>query len=281
MTAREVAARAVEVLRAAGSAQADASIDVDVLVRHVLGWDRATLLLRRDETVPPAAQAEIERLVDRRAGREPVAYLTGTREFYGRPFAVSSAVLIPRPETELVVDAVLARTPPDAPLHIVDVCTGSGILAVTLAAERPAARVTASDISRPALAVAHNNASTHGVRQRLALVEADLLCGLAGPFDVIVANPPYVRRGDAPGLSRDVRNFEPAVALFGGDDGLEVLTRLLAESTRRLAPGGLFVMEFGAGQQYDVAHRATHAGFEVEDVLDDLQGIARVLVCRL
>jgi release factor glutamine methyltransferase len=194
---------------------------------------------------------------------------------------VSPAVLIPRPETELIVDAVLKNTAPEAAGRVADVCTGSGILAVTLACERRYATFVATDISSDALAVARHNADTHGVSPRIAFVEGDLLGATPGPFDVIVANPPHVPTRDAPGLSPDVRDFEPAVALFGGSDGLDVVARLMEEVAGRLTPHGIFVMEFGAGQQYDVAHHATNAGLEVLQITADLQGIPRVVLCRL
>lgn len=258
-----------------------ARVDADVLARHVLGWDRATLLLRRDEPMPADAAATYEALVARRQRHEPVAYLTGGREFFGRPFVVSPAVLIPRPESELVVEYVLRHTPADAPLRVADVGTGSGILAVTVACERPRARVVALDISPEALVVARDNARALGAASRVAFVVGDLLAPIGGAFDLIVANPPYVALRDAPGLSPDVRDFEPSVALFGGPDGFDLVSRLMVEASQRLAPGGLFLMEFGAGQGYDVGRHATSAGFDVLEILDDLQGIERVLVGRL
>ena len=278
---RVVIARGVARLRDAGFTPAHAARDADVLVRHVLGWDRASLLLRRDEPMPVDAHAAFDALIARRATREPVAYLTGTREFYGRDFEVSPAVLIPRPETELIVDAVLKHTPREAALRVADVGTGSGILAVTLACERPMITVVATDISPAALAVARRNAEAHGVSSRISFIEGDLLAATRGPFDVIVANPPYVPTRDAPGLSPDVRDFEPAVALFGGNHGLAVAARLMEDVARQLAPDGIFVMEFGCGQQYDVAHHTTNAGLEALQVIADLQGIDRTVVCRL
>lgn len=278
---RAAVASAAARLRDAGLLPSDAALDADVLVRHVLGWDRATLLVRRDELLPSAAAAAFEALVERRTTREPVAYLTGTREFYGRAFHVSPAVLIPRPETELIVDAVLARTTPAAARVVGDVCTGSGILAVTLACERPRVEVVATDLSAEALAVARCNADAHGVGDRIAFVEGDLLLPAPGAFDVIVANPPYVPARDAATLAPDVRTFEPGIALFGGEDGLAIVERLVVQAAARLAPGGIFVMEFGAGQQYDVAHLVTSAGFEILQTANDLQGIPRVVVCRL
>jgi release factor glutamine methyltransferase len=277
--ARMAAAEAA--LRAVGLSPDQARVDADVLARHVLGWDRATLLLRRETPMPPDAARVYDQLVARRARREPVAYLTGTREFYGRPFRVSPAVLVPRPETELVVDQVLRRTGSGAPLRVADVGTGSGILAVTIACERPRAHVVAIDISAEALAVARENTRAHEVAARVACVRGDLLESLSGPFDVIVANPPYVPERDAPGLAPDVRDHEPALALFGGDDGLAVIRRLARQAAARLVPAGLFVMEFGAGQGYDVAHHVSDAGFEAVDVLEDLQGIDRVVAGRL
>lgn len=280
-TVREVIARGAATLSDAGFVTASAARDADVLVRHVLAWDRATLLLRRDEPMPAGAHAIFVALIARRATREPVAYLTGTREFYGRDFQVSPAVLIPRPETELIVDAVLTHTAPEAALRVADVGTGSGILAVTLACERPMITVVATDISLAALVVARRNAEAHGVSSRIGFIEGDLLAATRGPFDVIVANPPYVPTRDAPGLSPDVRDFEPAVALFGGNHGLDMAARLMEDVVRQLAPDGIFVMEFGCGQQYDVAHHATNAGLEVLQVIADLQGIDRTVVCRL
>lgn len=278
---RAEVARAVGRLRDAGLPASDAARDADVLVRHVLGWDRATLLLRRDEPLSPTAAAAFEALVTRRSTREPVAYLTATREFYGRDFHVSPAVLIPRPETELIVDAVLAGTPRDAVRRIADVCTGSGILAVTLACERPRVEVVAADVSAEALAVARRNAAAHRVADRIAFVEGDLLLPAPGPFDIIVANPPYVPARDAATLAPDVRGFEPGLALFGGDDGLAIVRRLVVQAAARLTSAGIFVMEFGAGQQYDVARLITSAGFEILQTADDLQSIPRVVVCRL
>jgi release factor glutamine methyltransferase len=279
-TVRESIDEAVRVLEAAGHRRDGARIDADVLTRHLLDWDRATMLLRCDEPMPPAAGDRLDALIARRAAREPVAYLTGVREFYGRAFAVSPAVLIPRPETELVVDAVLKRMAPDSTARVVDVGTGSGVLAVSLAAERRHVRVDATDISEDALAVARQNAATHGVEGRIHFHCGDLLAPLPGPFDVIVANPPYVPLRHAAGLSPDVGRYEPPVSLFGGDNGLDLVTRLLREAVARLAPGGWLAMEFGMGQEYDVAELATASGLVIDEVLPDLQGIARVIVCR-
>lgn len=271
---------AVVRLQAAGLEVSHARVDADVLMRHVLGWDRATLLLRRDDPLSPEDAAAYEALVARRGDRQPVPYLTGSREFYGRRFFVTPAVLIPRPETELVVDLVLRHTDRDARLRVADVCTGSGILAVTLACERRECRVVATDLSRAALSVARRNVQAHDVASRVVLVEGDLLSAIGGGFDVLVANPPYVPSTDAPTLTPEVYAHEPGVALFGGPDGLDVIGRLLPQAAARLRPGGWFVMEFGLGQRYDVVAHATRAGFDVESVVPDLQGIPRVLLGR-
>ncbi len=277
---RRVVAAARQRLLDAGLDARHAHLDPEVLARHVLRWDRATWITRAEEPASPDFLARFEALVARRANREPVAYIVGHREFYGRDFAVSPAVLIPRPETELIVDFVLARLPAERFLRLVDVGTGCGALAVTLAAERPAWHVEAVDISGAAIDVARRNAATHGVAEHVTFLQGDLLAPTMGLFDAIVANPPYVARRDAPGMSPDVVGHEPHVALFGGQDGMDIPRRLLAEAAGRLVPGGVIVMEFGYGQQEPVEEAARAAGLHVVEVLEDLQGIARTLVAR-
>ena len=279
-TARHALRDAAARLEAAGIAAADARVDADVLLRHVLGWDRATLLLRRDEPLRRQDADAFSTLVTRRLDRVPVAYLTGVREFYGRPFQVTPAVLIPRPESELLVDLVLQHADDGARRRVADVCTGSGMLAITLACERPGCRVVGTDVSRAALQVARGNVQDHVVAPRVVLVECDLLSAVGEGLDVIVANPPYVPASEADTLAPEVAVHEPGLALFGGDDGLAVIRRLLPEARRCLRPGGRFLMEFGAGQRYDVVHLAAQAGLDVTDVVADLQGIPRVLCCR-
>lgn len=251
-----------------------------MLARHVLGWDRATWITRADAPEPDAFADAYERLLARRATREPVAYILGHREFYGRDFHVDARVLVPRPETEAIVDAVLARLPADGFVRLVDIGTGSGALALTLAAERPAWHVEAVDVSEAAVAVARRNARALGVDGRVTFLIGDLLAPTMGLFDAIVSNPPYVATRDTPGLSPDVRDHEPHVALFGGPDGMDLPRRFLLEAAPRLVPGGLLVMEFGYGMQEPVEDAARAAGLEVETVLEDLQGIARTLVAR-
>lgn len=277
-SARHAAATARDRLVAGGVSVRDARMDAELLARHVLGWDRAAWLTRADQPASAAFLDAYARLIERRARREPIAYITGTREFYGREFHVSPAVLIPRPETELIVDVVLQRVSSETRARLVDVGTGSGALAVTLAAERPGLHVQATDVSAAALVMARWNAARHAVGTRVVFHEGDLLLPTTGRFDVIVSNPPYVARRDAPGMSPQVRDYEPSVALFGGEDGLALVNRLLGQIAGRLAPGGWLAMEFGDGQEDRAVQAAAHAGLRVEQVLADLQGIPRVLV---
>src|ERR1700674_5912187 len=203
-----------------------------LLLGAVLGLSEAQVMARDDQPVPPAAAARFEALLARRLGGEPVAYLLGEREFYRRSFAVDERVLIPRPETEHLVEAALTLALPPAP-RILDVGTGSGCLAVTLALELTGARVVAADLSPAALAVAAGNARRHGVAGRVAAAASDLIAAFdLSRFDLVVSNPPYVDPGDAPALSPEVCNFEPHLALFSPDSGDAVLARLIRECAR-------------------------------------------------
>jgi release factor glutamine methyltransferase len=275
-----VAAR--ERLVDAGVFPENATIDAEVLARGVLGWDRARYLADRGERPPDGFTRQYDAWIARRADREPVAQILGRREFWGREFSVTRDVLTPRPETELVVEEVLARFAgsPD-PRHVADVGTGSGILAITLALQWPDAAIVATDISSEALGVASTNAGTHGVEGRVRFVRTSLLEGVSGPFDVVVSNPPYVPDGARHALSRDVRDYEPSVALFGGSDGFDLIKALLPQAARVLATGGLLVHEFGAGQEERMrAAAAGEARLELLAIRDDLQRIPRVAVFR-
>jgi release factor glutamine methyltransferase len=267
----------------AGLAAADATADVDVLARHVLDWDRARLLAHRRDPLPPAFLDRFAALVDRRVDRVPVAYLTGTREFYGLDFEVTPDVLIPRPETELAVEAALdVLAAPGSSGRAVDVGTGSGCIAVALAVARADATVVAVDRSRAALAVAKRNARRHGVGDRLALVAGDLVTALSPRrlVDVVVSNPPYVPDA-SPDVAVDVARHEPAAALYAGPDGLDVVRRLLVEGAPLVRPGGSLIMEIGIGQADAVAAAAAHGGVWSETAFrQDLQGIARVAMLR-
>jgi release factor glutamine methyltransferase len=262
-------------------------VDAEVIARAILGWDAATWLTRQRERATTDFAEAFGAAIARRLAAEPVAYITGRREFYGRAFAVSPDVLIPRPETELVVDEALAaiaerrNAAADRPLRVADVGTGSGCLAVTLAAECPDITVVGTDISPGALSVASTNASRLGVSARITFRLASLLSGINTAFDVIASNPPYVARRDAASLFPDVRDYEPDPALFGGDDGLEVIRDLVPSAAEALLEGGWFLMEIGAGQAAAVTAliEATD-GLELIHVGADLAGIPRVVVAR-
>jgi release factor glutamine methyltransferase len=265
----------------AGIAAEEAALDAEVLARHVLDCDRATLLTRARDPLPSAFTRLFQGLVSRRARREPLAYIVGHREFWGLEFDVTPAVLIPRPETELIVEEALASLPRrDLVRHIVDVGTGSGCLAVTLAIEFPAARITATDTSRDALAVAYRNAERHNVIGRITFTQTDVLENISGLADLIVSNPPYVPAGDAATLQPEVRDYEPTEALYGGPDGLDVIRKLLAGASPALASGGWLIIEFGFGQEAGVRDAAQRAGWTVVRIRSDLQGIPRVAVLR-
>jgi release factor glutamine methyltransferase len=250
-----------------------------LLLAAVLGLSEAQVMARDDQPVPPDVAARFEALLARRLDGEPVAYLLGEREFYGRAFAVDERVLIPRPETEHLVEAALALALPPAP-RILDVGTGSGCLAVTLALELTGARAVAADLSPAALAVAAGNARRHGVAGRVAAVASDLAAAFdLGRFDLVVSNPPYVDPGDAPGLPAEVCNFEPHLALFSPGSGDAVLARLFRECAR-LRPGVPLVVEIGAGQLDAACRHAAAAGLEIAGVHHDYAGLPRVLVLR-
>jgi release factor glutamine methyltransferase len=277
MTLHQRIAAARRHLEDAGLGADTAAIDAEVLARHLLGWDRAQLLSRHRDSPPPGFDPRYQDLIERRARREPVALITGTREFWGRDFAVTRDTLVPRPETELIVEEALQLLPP-GPSTVIDIGTGSGCLAVTLAAERPLARVVATDISLAALSVAAANARRHHVADRVQFVRTDLVDGVDLRAGVIVSNPPYVPEPDAATLPIDVAGYEPAAALFGGPDGLSVIDRLLAAVPPRLAPGGAFIVEFGCGQESAVQASAEREGWRVRRVRHDLQGLARTAV---
>lgn len=269
-------------LRQAGIPDAEADLDARLLAERLLGWDAARYFAHADADPPVAFPETFGRAIDRRVRREPVAYITGRQEFWDLTFEVTPAVLIPRPETEIVVEICLEQRPdPGVPLRVADVCTGSGCLAVAIAHERPRARVTATDISPEALAIARRNAERHGVADRVECMLTDVLQGVVGPFDAIVANPPYVPAGEAAALQPEVAAFEPRVALFGGPDGLDIVRAVVAQAVTRLAPDGVLICEFGFGQADAVAGLVEAArGLVLVELRRDLQGIPRTLLAR-
>jgi release factor glutamine methyltransferase len=270
-------------LLGAGIEHQEAALSARLLAEAVLGWSTTQILTSGDQLEPPAFAAAFEELIGRRAHREPLAYITGTREFWNLRFEVSPAVLIPRPETEGLIEAVNNMLPDrEVPLRVADVCTGSGCVAVAIAVERRSARVVATDLSAAALDIARRNITRHGVRDRVECVQGDLLTPLTGSFDLIVANPPYVAVGSRTALQPEVRNFEPETALFGGADGLEIIRRLIADAPACLNQDGYLMFEFGDGQEADVTELISASdGLRMVDVRRDLQGIERVAIVRL
>jgi release factor glutamine methyltransferase len=275
-------AAARERLRRAGLSDGEAEASARLLAQHVLGWDAARLLSDGEEAAPADFGPRYDALVSRRAAREPAAYIVGHQEFWGLDFEVSPAVLIPRPSTELIVEAgVELLRGRDTPLAIADACTGCGCVAVALAKAFPSARVIATDISPAALQVASRNARRHGVADRVRFAQGDVLEGHDGPFDVIAANPPYVRSIDRPGLQPEVREHEPDLALYGGAEGRDIIDRVVSHAVPRLTQFGYLVMEFGFGQDPYVEELiAKTAGLTMVDIRRDFQGIARVAVVR-
>lgn len=273
-TARTLVAGAAARFAAAGIVSA--RLDAELLLGSVVGWTRAQLAARRDEKMLPAVAACFEELVSRRERREPVAYILGRREFFGREFRVTPDVLIPRPETETVVEALLGRLSRNA--DVLDIGTGSGAIAVTVAAERPDVRVTATDISQAALEIAAANAAAAGVSARVRFLKADLFPVVAGfRFGAIVSNPPYIAEGAD--LPPQVANYEPHLALFGGRDGLGIIRRIFLGARSLLVPGGLLVMEIGEDQGKQVRELAFPAGYGSVEILPDLSGADRMVRC--
>jgi release factor glutamine methyltransferase len=284
----------------AGIDAAEAAIDADVLARHALGgWERGQLLVHQHDACPAGFPGVFEALVRRRERREPTGYIIGHREFWNLDIEVGPGVLIPRPETEFLVEETLARLSPEGAssgeppgraatgrgasphVRIADVGTGSGCIAVAIARWFPAGEIVAVDASDDALAVARRNAERHEVSRRVHFLKADLLAGVPGPFDAVVSNPPYVPASDIPGLQPEVRDYEPLEALGGGADGLDVIRRLVPEAAAILRPGGWLLFEFGFGQAEGVR---TIVGadprLDLVEVRADLAGIPRVAVAR-
>jgi release factor glutamine methyltransferase len=261
------------------AAPEDARRDVQVLLGFALGKSRAWLVAHSGDTVEEESAQRFRTLLGRRVRGEPVAYLVGEREFYGLAFRVTPEVLIPRPETELLVDAALERLPADADRNVVDLGTGSGCIAIAIAHARSRARVLAADRSVAALDVAQANAARIGVAVEFAL--SDWFEGLAGRrFDQIVSNPPYVAEGD-PHLARGDLRFEPLAALASGSDGLRDLRRIIAGAPRHLYPGGWLILEHGHDQGAACSNLLRDAGFTAIFTMADLAGLPRISGGRL
>ncbi|MGC8833810.1 MAG: peptide chain release factor N(5)-glutamine methyltransferase [Armatimonadota bacterium] len=263
-------------------------LDAELLVAHVLGEDRAYVFAHPNKELTQRELDELKTCVSRRAMREPLPYITGKREFFKRTFLVSPAVLIPRQETETLVETVLRRVPKkDTPLLILDVGTGSGCIAITLALELPNASIIACDISPEALAVAQRNASSLIAQNPTAVHSGSIsfrctdfplgLDDIAGRLDVLVSNPPYIANSDSDKLPPEVANYEPRIALFAGEDGLEFIRRIAQSARCLLKPGGLIAMEVGVGQAERVSEMLVQAGIGRIEVTPDLAGIPRVV----
>ena len=282
-------------LRAASSSLTRAGIpdsrrEVETILAHVLGLTRLDLYRADALVLDSDQQTVLNGLVHRRADREPLQYILGTQEFWGLEFRVTPETLIPRPETELLIEAVLEHFGrPETPITLVDLCTGTGCLAVTFATLYPAARLFATDLSSPALDVARFNASRHGVDGRIEFLEGDLLEPLAKPngdgfkirphsVDLVLSNPPYIPTDELSTLQPEVRLHEPRLALDGGPDGLDYYRRILPRALDFLCPGGGLFLEVGIGQATLISAMARQAGWQVDRIKKDLAGIDRVVV---
>ena len=275
MTLRQHLTAAKARLVGAGLEPPEAARDVLYLAMHVLGWDRVTVHARDLDPPPDGFAVAYDAAIERRTQREPVAYITGVQEFWSRDFAVSPAVLIPRPETELIIEEAMSM----AFVTVADIGTGSGCLAVTIAAEFPRARIVATDISAPALAVARANAQRHDVAGRIEFKETRYLDGIAGPFDLIVSNPPYVTDREYETLAPEVREAEPRSALTAGADGLDDIRQVLQCAATMLAPEGRLLLEIGhqqAGAVTDLV--GSDRQLQLIAIRSDLQRIPRMAI---
>ncbi len=265
--------QAAERLKQAGCETPE--LDARLLLQAATGLSREDIILEPGRRLGGEEIQRFEALIDRRARREPVSRILGEREFYGRSFRVTAATLDPRPDTETLIGAALALMPPCA--RILDLGTGTGAIAVTLLAERPDATAVATDLSPTALAVASENAARAGVAERLELIRGSWFEPVAGHFDIIVSNPPYIPAADIAGLSPDVRNFDPVLALVGGADGLDPYRAISARAASHLAAGGHVLIEIGAGQAEEVEAIFAAEGFFRPARHRDLGGHVRCL----
>jgi release factor glutamine methyltransferase len=256
-----------------------ARLDAEMLLLHILEQNRAWLLAHWDEVAEIANASMYDELVARRKTGEPMQYITGSSEFFGLPFSVGPGVLIPRPETEHLVEEVirLAREFHETPLRIADIGTGSGIIAVAVAHTVPNAKISAIDSSAQALAIALENAQSNQLEDRVQFFEGDLLAPLAGQsFHIIASNPPYIPTSESDSLSIEVRDHEPHTALFAGEDGLDIYRRLIPDASDLLVLGGWLVLEIGYGQQPAIEELLQANNYRDIYFITDYQGIPRV-----
>lgn len=260
---------------------AEARREAGSLLSHIIGKDRTFLISHAEDLIDGGELERFENAVARRAVGEPTQYITGTQDFFGRSFRVTLDVLSPRPETELLVEAALKLMAANA--SVCDVGTGSGCIAITLLAERADARGLALDVSEAALEVARQNARDQGIEARLRFLKSDCFAALKSSthqFDLVVSNPPYVSEAMLAGLQREVRDYEPRVALSPGADGLKVIRRLLAEAPEFLRQGGYLLMEIGFDQGERVQQMVDENVWSLQDILPDLQCIPRIVVMQ-
>ncbi|MGZ3416641.1 MAG: peptide chain release factor N(5)-glutamine methyltransferase [Polyangiales bacterium] len=262
-----------------------ARLDAELIVAQALGIERIKVIIGGERQLEPAELEHIRALFKRRRGAEPVAYLRGFREFYGRNFRVDRRVLVPRPDTEILVQVALDATRHvDLSARVLDLCTGSGCVAITLKLERPTIVVDATDLSEGAIAVARDNALRLGAVFNVRFAVGDLFAALGDPsprYDLITANPPYIATGEISELQADIRDHEPHLALDGGADGLDLVRRIVQEAPAWLAPGGTLAMEIGAGQAPDVEELLRKRGFVDVKSTRDYGGHDRVVSGRI
>lgn len=277
----EAARRALTAQFKSGSIESP-ELDARLLAGAVLGLDLTGLISAAGRQLTADESIRLEEFARRRLGSEPVARILGTKEFWGLPLSLSTATLVPRPDTETLVELALdmLRACPahDRPLRIADLGTGSGAILLALLSELPRAVGIGTDISAEALQAAHSNAVDLGLADRATFIACDYASGLSGAFDLIVSNPPYIRSADIAGLAAEVRNFDPAGALDGGRDGLDAYRALIPQAARLLAPHGALVVEVGQGQHDDVRTLMKAAGLAAEGLAKtDLAGIHRAV----
>jgi release factor glutamine methyltransferase len=249
-----------------------------LLLAHITGKTHAELLINENQPLPDEANRAFLNALERREKGEPLQYIMGAWDFYGLTFKTDKRALIPRPETELLVEAVIKYTQKGgmSPLRVLDVCTGSGCIAITLAVLLDGnVEITAADIYADPLGLAKENAALHGVEDKIRFIKSDLASALQGKcFDIIVSNPPYIPTSEMAGLQREVRDYEPHLALDGGENGMDIYRRLLPQAYQLLRPGGMLFMEIGPN---GVGELAENAGFKNIQVLKDYAGLDRII----
>jgi release factor glutamine methyltransferase len=257
-------------------------LDAELLLAHLFKKDRAYVLARMNEEAPEEILPAFEKLLSRRTLREPLAYITGEKEFYSRSFKVDPRVLIPRPETEGLLDAVFALYDDKSVKSLLDIGAGSGAIAITIALDRPLWSVTAIDISPSALEVTKENIHTHKVEEQITLIESDLFNSAPETsYDIIVSNPPYIEKGSVD-VDPEVERYEPAEALYSGEDGLDMIRRIVDEAPSRLKQGGYLVLEIGDGQSGPIKEIFNDSKkLDLIEIERDLGGIKRVLISKM